>query len=210
MKSRTAIVYKLLKVVLVVVLVLLGIIISTGFLLSRSAANAYQKAVSLGPYDAIVIPGLPYDSPEVNKLYKARMLWANNLYQKGIARHIILSGSAVHTPYVEALTMKTMCDSMGIPPQKTFIETQALHSTENIDYSLQLAQKYGFTKVAVATDPFQYFFLNRYVTAKNLNVQMLPFPIDSLRAYNNQSVPKINPKDAFVENFVPLKHRGNQ
>src|SRR6476620_7819913 len=86
-------------------------------LINRLANNTCENHVIKAPYDVIIVPGVPYDAAQVSQIYKARMLWAKWLYDRKIAKNIIFSGSAVHTPYVEAQTMKIMADSMGIPSE---------------------------------------------------------------------------------------------
>lgn len=165
-----------------------------------------QNAMS-APYDAVIIPGLPYDAPVPNGLFKARMLWSKSLFEKGIVRNIIYSGSAVHTPYIEGEVMKAISARLGIPAQHTFAETRALHTTENVDYGLQLADSLGFKKVAVATDPFQTFFLERHVKKNHLPLALLPFDLDSFKAYERLSLPFYDARKVQIPNFVPLKER---
>ena len=174
--------------------------------LKRDIAQTFNTSVSSAPYDAIIIPGIPYDEMEENWMLKARMCWANQLFDRGIAKNIIFSGAAVHTPYVEGRIMKLIADSMGIPANHTFIEEKALHGTENIDYGYRMARSMGFKKIAVATDPFQTFFLH-YLSGQNADgVVFLPFPPDSMDAFN-RNLPAINTTDAYINNFVPLKNR---
>jgi vancomycin permeability regulator SanA len=206
MKS-SSILWKTAKIGLVALALLATIVWCARFLLNKSAINSYNTSISKAPYDVIIVPGLPYDSANVNTLFKSRMLWAKSLYENGITKNIIFSGSAVHTPYVEALVMKTFADSLGIPSANIYSEENALHSTENVDYGIVLAQKLGFSKIAVATDPFQYFYLNRYVISNNIKVGMLPFSLDSMPFYSKAALPKINAQSAFVANFIPLKNR---
>ncbi len=164
----------------------------------------YYENIKQAPFDALIIPGIPYDSAEQNDMLKARMYWAKKLFDEGKAKHLIFSGDAVHTPYIEGCCMKMIADEMGIPADKTFAETKALHGTENIDYSLLMAKKHGWRSVAVATDPFQSFYLKEY-EQKNA-VLYLPFPVDCMKIFR-QPLPKINALDARVNNFVPLKER---
>lgn len=176
-------------------------------LLNHHSRAVYHESISKAPFDVVIVPGLPYDTGNINPLFKARMLWAKELYETGVARHIIFSGSAVHSPYVEGVVMKIMADSMGIPSRHTFIEDKALHSNENVVYGLALAQSMGFKNVAVATDPIQMMVLKKYTRDNHAHVSMLPFSIKSMAAYYKAPFPKVNAEDAFVENFVPLKQR---
>ena len=82
-------------------------------ILKQNAVATYNKSIKNAPFDVVIVPGLPYDTASINPLLKARMLWAKELYDKGITRHIIFSGSAVQSPYVEAVIMKIMAEAMG-------------------------------------------------------------------------------------------------
>ena len=166
--------------------------------------NTYQSAVKQAPYDVVIIPGIPYDVGRPNKMLKVRMYWAKKLYEQGLTRNIIFSGSAVHTPYLEGVFMKVVADSMGIPSAHTFSETKALHGTENVDNGIALAKQLGFKKIAIATDPFQSIYLIKF-EQKN-TIPYLPFPLDSLNVFDKQ-LPKFDATSAFVKNFIKLDDR---
>lgn len=158
------------------------------------------------PYDAIIVPGIPFDNGEWGWLMKMRVYWAKYLFNEGIARNIIFSGSAVHSPYVEADIMALYALELGIPAANIFKENQALHSTENVDYSCIIAQNNCFNRVAVATDPFQSLLLKAYIKKKDLPVAVIPAVIGIVDTMDKTSL-TIDPTSAFVANHVPLKLR---
>jgi len=169
----------------------------------------YHAAKKKGPYDAIIVPGFPYEkSADLSVVYKIRIFWAYHLYNEGIAKNIIFSGSAVHTPYVEAKIMAEYAKQMGIPEANIFIEDSAEHSTENLFYSYQLAQRHGFEKVAVATDPFQSGMIS-YLTSKDkLPVDYIPAKVETIATkYWETFNFNINEKLAYKEDFIPLAER---
>ncbi|MCW5908199.1 MAG: YdcF family protein [Chitinophagales bacterium] len=177
--------------------------------LKSSTRQLYVLNVSEAPYDAVIIPGLPFDTPVPNNLFKARILWSKSLFNKGLVKNIIYSGSAVHTPYVEGEIMKAIALQMGLPSANIYAEVNAQHTTENIDYSLQLARTLRFQKIAVASDPFQTIFLKRHIAKHQLEVALLPFDLDSFPAFKKYSFPLIDYRKFSVQNFVPLKERNN-
>lgn len=198
---------KAIRIIAVVLLVLVITVLTVSYFFKHHIRYLYSQNAKSAPYDVVIIPGLPYDAPVPNGLFKARMLWSKSLFDKGMVKNIIYSGSAVHTPYVEGEVMKAISARMSIPSQHTFAETRALHSTENIDYGLQLADSLGFKKVAVATDPFQTFFLERHVKKNHLPVALLPFDLDSFKAYEHLFLPFYDARGVQIPNFVPLKER---
>ena len=176
----------------------------------KSAAETYKENISKAPFDAIIVPGIPYDTVLTGNgaiLFKSRMLWSKDLYQSGITKNIIYSGAAVHTPYHEGEVMKMIAESLGIPAANIFVEGDALHSDENVIYGLKLALKLGFKNVAVATDPYQSLFLKKFVVKNKMEVALLPLSVDSMPIYKDIELPKVDSRKVFVENFVPLKDR---
>ncbi|MFN0202636.1 MAG: YdcF family protein [Bacteroidia bacterium] len=176
-------------------------------ILKQNAVTTYNNSIRNAPFDVVIVPGLPHDTANINPLLKARMLWAKELYDKGITRHIIFSGSAVQSPYVEAVIMKLMAEAIGIPAQHTFTEVEALHSTENVAYGIALANSMGFKNIAIATDPIQALFLKKYTKENHAHVFLLPFSFNSMPVYYRTPFQQVNAENAFVENFVPLKNR---
>ncbi len=195
------------KVHLFVLSLLSAAIFSSCSILNHHSVATYNKGISNAPFDVVIVPGLPYDSSKINPVFKARLLWAKELYENGIAKHIIFSGSAVHNPYIESAIMKMMADSMGIPTQHTFIEEKALHSNENVFYGVQLANKMGFEKIAVATDPIQSLVIKKYTKENFEHVSILPFSIKTMPVYYKTTLPKVNEENAYVCDFIPLKER---
>ena len=87
---------------------------------------------NIAPFDAIIIPGIPYEGRGWDSVMKARVLWSWILYKNGIAKNVIYSGAAVYTPYVEARIMGLYGEKLGIPAEHIFFDTLARHSTENV------------------------------------------------------------------------------
>ena len=166
-----------------------------------SPAKLYNRAIKNQPYDVIIVPGYPFDGNDWSQVVKSRVLWATYLYKKGIAKNIIFSGAATYSPYVEGKVMALYAEALGIPKNHIFVEDKAEHSTENIYYSYQLAKKLNFTKIAVATDPYQSPRLMRFTKHRfKLPITHIPFVADSLATIHNV-YPKINASSAKVENF---------
>jgi hypothetical protein len=170
--------------------------------------KCYTEALADKPFDAIIIPGFPHDSIKGwDRIVQGRVYWALFLYQKGITKNIIFSGSAVYTPYVESKVMALYAEQLGIPKEHIFVETQAEHSTENLYYSYILAQKQGFHTIALATDPVQSSFLVSYKRKFKLtNLKFIPILYDTLMVMKKAD-PKINADSAFVKDFIALPER---
>ena len=160
-------------------------------------------------YDLVVIPGVPLENGKWSRVMKARIYWSKYLYDQGIAKNIMYSGSAVYTPYFEAEVMALYARAIGIDTAHIFIETKAEHSTENIFYSYRKARKLGFKKIALASDPFQTKMLHNYALKKvDAGIGLIPMVLDTLRAMEPSMIdPEINYEPAAASNFVPLPKR---
>lgn len=160
------------------------------------------------PYDVIIVPGIPFDTSACSPIMKTRILWAKYLYENGIARNIIFSGSAVYTPYIEGVVMKIIADSLGIPSEHTFFEIKSEHSTENVYYSWKMASEMGFKRIALATDPFQCWALRGFIEKYCPDVALIP-AVYKRTTSRFSTFPVINPGAAFAEDFVSLLAREN-
>ena len=167
-------------------------------------SKLYKRALKNQPYDVIIVPGCPYDGNDWTTAMKGRVIWADYLIKKGIAKNVIFSGAAVYTPYVEGKVMALYAEALGTPKEKILIEDKAQHSTENIYYSYQMAKKLGFTKIAVASDQFQSNLLMRFTRTRfKLPIAHIPFVIDTLAKIDDVH-PVIDASSAKVENFKPI------
>ena len=168
-----------------------------------------MNAVADGPMDVAIIPGMPFKNGQWDTLLKARILWSVYLYKKGVVKNLIYSGNAVYTPYKEGKCMALYAQSLGIDPAHIFIDTLAEHSTENLYYGYKLARSLGFSKIAIATDPFQCYMLYNF-SKKHFNSKFyfLPVIYDSIVRYNLPD-PIVDTRTAHVDSFISIENRLN-
>ncbi len=171
----------------------------------KAAIRRLDNAKASKPFDAIIVPGIPFKNGGWDSVMKARVLWSYILYKNGYAKNIIFSGGAVYSGYCESIIMGLYAQQLGVPKEHIIAEKQARHSTENVYYSYLLAKEQGFKSLAVATDPFQSASLRYFANKRFLSpVVSLPFVIDSLRAYNYLH-PIIDPTPAYQPDFVNIE-----
>lgn len=116
-----------------------------------SAAAPAQAGVT-----AALVPGCPTDADgQVSACQWRRALWAAHLFEQGRVASIMVSGAAVHTPYVEAEALQVALLSLGVPSDRVVLETQARHTDENVAFSLSLAKQIGVDRILVASDGLQ-------------------------------------------------------
>lgn len=170
-----------------------------------------RHAKSDGPFDAVIIPGVPYQDSSLEDMMHLRVRWAVYLYENGIAKNLIFSGSAVYTPYYESKVMGAMAHKLGVPTQNIFFENKAEHSTENLYYGYHLAKSLGFQRIALASDPLQTYLLSEANESLKVDdISFLPFNRSFIRA--NSSKDKIivdveKAKVQVMEEFIALPDR---
>jgi uncharacterized SAM-binding protein YcdF (DUF218 family) len=190
------------------VFVLIFVLVNACVFFGPSEKKLFSRAVSKKPYDVIIVPGSPYDSAlGWSVAMKGRLYWSKYLYENGIAKNIIYSGSAVYSPYKEAEIMAMYAEKLGIPAEHIYAETKAEHSTENVYYAYYMAKKLGFEKIAVATDPFQARLLRHYPARIKVEIDFIPFVLDTMKTIKKEDFIKIDAEKARVKNFVSIVDR---
>ena len=188
----------------------------TAFLVAFTMLLPLSTTVALAKktpqlYDAVIIPGFPFHPDgKMNAIYRLRLAWAYELYLTGRTQHIILSGGAVHSPYVEAEIFALYLMEKGIPAEALILERNAEHSMENVFYSMEIAEKYGFEKVAVATDMWQsgmIQFIAKLEGHDMSNVDFLPAKFSIVNRYWKSFELDIDHQLAFRDEFTPLVER---
>ncbi|HRH66282.1 MAG TPA: YdcF family protein [Bacteroidia bacterium] len=174
----------------------------------KTAGNLLTQSRN-NPYDIVVIPGVQFEDSSWSYTMKGRVYWSKYLYDKGIAKNVMYSGSSVYSPYYEGTIMALYAEALGIPKENIFTEIKAEHSTENIFYSYKKAKKLGFKRIALASDPFQTKMLKRY-SKKVLDpsIGLIPMVFDSLdAAYPEKADPKIHYQTAVNPDYKSIMER---
>ena len=198
-----------LRLLLIWLLFSLPHIIGASYVFKVVPTRAYKKVEKLVPFDAIIVPGVPFYDTSWSRIMQGRVKWAVFLYKKGWTKNIIFSGAAVYTPYYESKIMALYAEQMGVPREHMLCDTVAEHSTENVYYSYKLGLKHGMHKMAVATDPFQSLSVRRFINDRILELSGVPLVYKILDTVSFAPV-SINPASAKAPpGFVPLPEREN-
>ncbi len=186
--------------------IVLNLILGLSVILNAFADGRLDKVDE--PYDAIIVPGYPFrPNGKMNPMYKVRLYWAYHLYKEGKTKNIIVSGSAVHTPYVEAKVYALYLIELGIDPDDIIIEDRAEHSLENVFYSMEIAKAHNFEKVAVVSDKAQTFMI-KYLAKKfdhDISADFIPAKWRFvIRKYWNKFDLDIDHEKAYQPGFVHI------
>lgn len=176
---------------------------------SAKTSESYYKKASSKSYDMVAVPGVPFTETGWDSTMKARVYWSKHLFDKGIAKNIMYSGSSVYSPYYEAEIMALYAVAIGIPKENVFTENKAEHSTENLYYVFLKSKKMGYTNIALATDPFQAKQLRRFARLRiGENTGIIPIVFDTLKIMQPfMTDPQIDYKKALNKDFVHIKSR---
>jgi uncharacterized SAM-binding protein YcdF (DUF218 family) len=175
---------------------------------SKASKQLLEESLTM-KYDMIVVPGFPLEDGIWSATMKDRVFWSKFLYEKGIAKNVMYSGSAVYSPYSEAEIMAMYGEKLGIPKENIYTEIKAEHSTENIYYSYKKAKKLGFSTIALASDPFQTKMLRRF-TRKivSQDVAFIPIVNDTIQPMKeNIPDPTIDFEKAYVKDFKSITEK---
>jgi len=105
-------------------------------------------------FDAIIVLGTPADSdgnptPEMLD----RVTEGVHEYERGIARHLIVTGSAAHNRFVEADVMARVAEAQGVPASVIVEEPQALDTIQNACFSARIMRSHGWHSAEVVSGP---------------------------------------------------------
>ena len=158
-----------------------------GCLPAPSTKKSLATNLELAPYDAIIVPGVPFYGDTLDQVMQMRVLWATHLYKEGLTKNVIYSGGAVYSPYYESKVMAIAGEGMGIPKEHIYIENRAEHSVENVYFSYLIAKNKGWENIALATDPYQTKVLHHFIEKHKLPVKSLPVPFNVAKSLPHPS-----------------------
>ncbi len=103
--------------------------------------------------DVAVVLGCPSeDDGGVSDCQWRRAAWAARLYHQGAYSYVITSGSAVANAFVEADAIAIALEHFGVPGEKILRERDAMHTDQNVAWSLTMAESRGFQSVLITSD----------------------------------------------------------
>lgn len=143
-----------------------------------------HEAPPAQPFDAIVVLGCPSEDDgslslcQMGRAGQAAIAWRN-----GHARSFIVTGGAVHTPYVEAEAIAEAMEAMGVPGDRIVLERNALHTDENVYYASEIAKARGLERVAIASTPAHASWACTMMIARGRACDALPMNIAALEAF---------------------------
>ena len=116
---------------------------------------APRENAGLNKVDTLIVLGCPTEpdgsaSPE----QRERVLEGVREFERGVSRHIIMTGAAAHNRFVEADAMAKLAEANGVPAPAVIEESQAHDTIQNIYYSNKIKQAHGWRTAEVISSPY--------------------------------------------------------
>ncbi|MBC9929347.1 YdcF family protein [Chitinophaga qingshengii] len=172
--------------------------------LEKTNSAAYTKVKSVDwdkyKYAALLIPGAgPGSNDPISDAGKNRCRIGAEMYRKGSAPFIIVSGGHVHpfgTPYAEAVEMKKyLVNELKIPAEAVILEPHARHTTTNVRNAVRIAWKSGMPlhkRMLCVSDALQLYYVNSAVFSKRCQEEL-----------GYQPATDIQQADLYYLSFIP-------
>lgn len=104
--------------------------------------------------DVIIILGAAVWPNGPSPALQARVEYAWQLYRDGYAPRLILSGGEGTYPPAEAEAMADLLTAYGAGKEILFLERRSKNTIENIAYSKEIMDQYGWKSALIVTDTF--------------------------------------------------------
>lgn len=108
------------------------------------------------PVDAVIVLGGGMDPDrQLNHLGRERVRAGLSLLGQGLSEAVIFTGNVRDEPDLsEAELMHSFALSLGADPARLYVEPRALTTLQNLRFAFAIAERQGFTRLAIVTDGF--------------------------------------------------------
>ena len=147
------------------------VIVGAGKIIERESDYSIEKT-----YDAIVVlgAGLKADGTPSNML-KDRLNGAIEIYKKGVAPKIIVSGDCSGEYYDEVSAMRKYCIDNGVPDGDIIRDDKGFSTYETMD---NVVRRMGYKKIMVVTQKY-HIYRSVYI-ARRMGANADGFSTDTL------------------------------
>ena len=101
----------------------------------------------------VVFAGGVGESGRFGQGYEERVERAVELYKNGYAQNLVFSSGYMYL-FKEPLVMKALAVSLGVPQEKIITEEKASNTFENVLYSKEILERYGWNKILLVSSPY--------------------------------------------------------
>jgi uncharacterized SAM-binding protein YcdF (DUF218 family) len=158
---------------------LLAAVLTGGFFGLVWWVGRFGRRERAGPAEAVVVLGarvLPGGEP--SRALRARVEKAVELYRRGVAPRLVLSGGVGLHPPAEARVMRELAVRLGVPAEACVLEEQSRSTEENARYSAELLRALGVRQVVVVSDCFHLLRARQCFRRQGYEVATSPAPVE--------------------------------
>lgn len=179
-----------------------------GLLVGCVGKDMRLKASAEHPMDVVVVPGCPsLPDGRLSGCQWDRAIWAAHLWDEGLTEHFITSGSAVYGRHIESEGLKAGMVALGVPAEVIYTDTQALHTDENVSYSMRIADELGFERVGAASQRGQAAGMVSMMRGWGQPAAMFPMKRDVVMARVGRGIPEVRTEPVPESEWMPLDER---
>ncbi len=114
------------------------------------------------PADAIVVLGAAvFEGGQPSPVLAARVAHAVQLYRRGMAPLIVVTGGVGAYPPSEAEVMARLARQAGVPAESLVLETRAHTTQQSVRLTAPFLEERGIQSIIVVTSPFHLFRATR-------------------------------------------------
>ncbi|WP_338442245.1 YdcF family protein [Synechococcus elongatus IITB4] len=105
-------------------------------------------------FDVIIVLGSPANSDGgPSEVMKQRVIEGVKRFYQGQAKHILFTGSAVYSEFIEADVMSEFAHSLGVPKDAILTDTKSKNTYQNIFNSIGVMRDQNWLSALVVTSP---------------------------------------------------------
>ena len=209
---------KYLKSILLIPIIIIIIVFSINFYVINSTKDQIINTKDLNDVDCIILLGAGVWGDNPSPMLEDRLLKGIELYNKGVAPKIIMSGDHGQKEYDEVNIMKEYAINEGVPSEDVFMDHAGFSTYESIYRAKEI---FGVKKVVIVTQ--EYHLYRAIYIANKLGIKAYGVNADprdyagqlyrevrEILARNKDFVKSIfKPKSTYLGESIPINGNGN-
>lgn len=209
---------KYLKFILLIPIIIIIIVFSINFYVINSTKDQIINTKDLNDVDCIIVLGAGVWGDNPSPMLEDRLLKGIELYNKGVAPKIIMSGDHGQKEYDEVNIMKEYAINEGVPSEDVFMDHAGFSTYESIYRAKEI---FGVKKVVIVTQ--EYHLYRAIYIANKLGIKAYGVNADprdyagqlyrevrEILARNKDFVKSIfKPKSTYLGESIPINGNGN-
>ena len=180
---------------IIVIITVIIFLINIYVVLTTKNKITTKKDYDYEDIDCILVLGAGIRGNGPSPMLEDRLLTAKELYDKGIADKILVSGDHEYKDYDEVNVMKNYLKEQGVPSEDIFMDHAGLSTYDSVHRTKKI---FKANRVIIVTQKY-HLYRSLYI-AKSINLKSYGYPADK-RKYFNQVKRDIREIAARVKDF---------